>query len=320
MISRRICHNVLFNEFHVFCTRQALLTNMSTGSMKRGKDVSKTSKKILRGSKSAPLCAYCHERGHYRTSCPVLAKKVLKAVTQRSSVQQISRHVDSGKPLLFQLPPKSQRTLKRASGKRGFQKGPQGKSAALKKKKRKSEGKKRHAASDSIRKPKANKKKQPVYRLKEVSLALRKLRTSGWLTQRKHCVCGQCGDKLVDVPVKASFNRGYARAYMRCVGCRRWYDAVAFSCLPVLKLPLPTLLKAMQRYFHGPFAESVQSCAVALGLSGTPGTSCLSRLWNALRAAEVRCMESRQKHRTLSGQGFCGSSNTCFPVIAFQRL
>ena len=158
MISRRICHNVLFNEFHVFCTRQALLTNMSTGSMKRGKDVSKTSKKILRGSKSAPLCAYCHERGHYRTSCPVLAKKVLKAVTQRSSVQQISRHVDSGKPLLFQLPPKSQRTLKRASGKRGFQKGPQGKSAALKKKKRKSEGKKRHAASDSIRKPKANKK------------------------------------------------------------------------------------------------------------------------------------------------------------------
>ena len=163
-------------------------------------------------------------------------------------------------------------------------------------------------------------KKQPVYRLKEVSLALRKLRTSGWLTQRKHCVCGQCGDKLVDVPVKASFNRGYARAYMRCVGCRRWYDAVAFSCLPVLKLPLPTLLKAMQRYFHGPFAESVQSCAVALGLSGTPGTSCLSRLWNALGAAEVRCMESRQKHRTLSGQGFCGSSNTCFPVIAFQRL
>lgn len=271
--------------------------------MKQGQKVGKTSKKVLRGTKSAPLCAYCHGRGHYRSSCPVLAKKVLKAVTQRSSVQQITRHVDAGKPLLFQLPRKSQRTLKKASGKRGFQKGCRGQSASLKKKKRKSEGKKRHAASDSCRKPKAKKQKLPVYRLKDVALALRKLRTSGWLTQRQHCVCGQCGDKLVDVPLKASCNRGNARAYMRCVGCRRWYDAVALSGLPVLKLPLPTLLKAMQRYFHGPFAESVESCAVALGLSGSPATSCLSRLWTALRAAEVRCMESRQKNRFLSGQG-----------------
>lgn len=139
---------------------------------------------------------------------------------------------------------------------------------------------------------------KPRYKLKEIKAALAFLKKNGWV--RKQSLCG-CGDRLVQVPWKLGAARGAGRAYMRCAGCRSWYDCLAFSALPVLKMPLPLLVKVMKRYFHGAYAESVESCATALGLSGSASSSCVSRLFGALRIAENRCMDHRQGSRTLAG-------------------
>ena len=61
------------------------------------------------------------------------------------------------------------------------------------------------------------------------------------------------------------------------------------------------LLRAMERYFHGAVAESVESCAVALGLTGS-NTGVLFKLWRVLRMCECRCMDARQSSRTLAGE------------------
>ena len=151
---------------------------------------------------------------------------------------------------------------------------------------------------EKSRREKPKKRKVLAFKLTEIQSALKELKSSGWLRQEKFC---PCGDKLVQCPLRKSVKRGTGRVYLRCAGCRRWYDVVAFSSLPVLKMPLPLLLAAMKRYFQGPHAEGFARCAEALGMSGTSKTCALARLWNALRTAEQRCMDHTQSNRVLTG-------------------
>ena len=134
---------------------------------------------------------------------------------------------------------------------------------------------------DIKRKLQAVKKQLPKHTVKQVRAALGKLRQSGWVQRPNPC---DCGDRLVQVPWKIGMQRGAGPAYLRCAGCRSWFDCLAFSALPVVRLPLPKVLQVMERYFHGPVPESVQSAAHALGLSGGAGSSCVSHLHAAMRS------------------------------------
>jgi len=58
--------------------------------------------------------------------------------------------------------------------------------------------------------------------------------------------------------------RGKGRAYLRCGGCRRWFDILSFSALPVLRFPLPQLWEAMKRYFGSLIPPSVEEVAAAI--------------------------------------------------------
>lgn len=264
--------------------------------MKKSAASKPKTKTLKRGTKSNHLCAYCKGRGHYRTSCPVLAAGLLKAAAKHSRVEDLEKVVHSGKPLRLNVPHRPQRTLKRARGKRGFV------ISKNKGSKRKTEGtkfrKQRNRDREKKRKPKSVKQQQPSYKLKEIKAALTFLKKTRWVRTQTHC---GCGDRLVQVPWKLGAARGAGRAYLRCAGCRSWYDCLAFSALPVLKMPLPLVVKVMKRYFHGAYAESLESCASALGLSGSASSSCVSRLFGALRIAENRCMDHRQGSRTLAG-------------------
>ena len=253
---------------------------------------------MKRGSKQEPLCGYCSKPGHYRSSCPSLAQELLKAATKHASVDQLQTVLRKGQPLKLNVPPRRDRTLKRARGKR-FRAPPRKNANVRKKKTRKVKAKKRNRDAERMRKPRAKKKELKKYTLKEVNLAWKNLRKTGWL--QKPPSCGQCENRLIQCPLKDCVKRGAGRMYYRCSGCRKWYDALAFSALPILKLPLPLILAAMKRYFHGPSAESVESAATALGLSASAKTSALARLWMALRTAENRCMDARQNSRTLTG-------------------
>ena len=157
---------------------------------------------------------------------------------------------------------------------------------------------KSHKKKEKFQRPKAMKARGKTFRAKDVKDALKALRKTGWIHKAKHC---SCGGNLVACPLTKSLKRGNGRAYLRCSECRSWYDVVAFSPLPTLKMPLPTLYECMQRYFHGPYAESVESCASFLGLSGSK-TFALFKLWRALRTAECRCIAAKQKDRTLAGR------------------
>ena len=254
------------------------------------------SMKPKRGTREKPLCGFCHGLGHYRSSCPVLAQKALSAAAKKAGVEKVQEHVEAGKALTFNLPMKSQRTLKRASGKR-FVKTPK-KPDSSSKTKRKRNAMKNHKQKEKFRRPKAMKARGKTFRPKDVKDALKALRKTGWIHKAKHC---SCGGNLVACPLTKSLKRGNGRAYLRCSECRSWYDVVAFSPLPTLKMPLPTLYECMQRYFHGPYAESVESCASFLGLSGSK-TSALFKQWRALRTAECRCIAAKQKDRTLAGR------------------
>ncbi|CAE7226184.1 unnamed protein product [Symbiodinium sp. CCMP2592] len=83
--------------------------------------------------------------------------------------------------------------------------------------------------------------------------------------------------------------------------CHKWFDSLAFSFLPVLQMPLPTVYKAMQIYFQQGRVLSVDEIGRLLGCSGSPA-SALKKLVKALRAAECRCMDHKQQLRQVTGR------------------
>ena len=246
--------------------------------------------KRKRGTKSEPLCGLCQQAGHNRTSCPTLARQLLAAATKHSSVEELSELLASGKALKLNAGKRPQRTLKRAGGKRG-------KGAPAAKTERGAWRKRQNRRREAARRPKAKKRQQPKPTLKEVAAALRALRGSGWLWRSKRC---PCGDRLVQCPLKASVKRGHGRVYLRCAGCRKWYDVLARSYLPVLKMPLPVVWRAMGMYFAHLQPPTLQDAACSLGLSGN-SAGVLGRLWRALRGAEARCMDAELSARLIAG-------------------
>ena len=136
---------------------------------------------------------------------------------------------------------------------------------------------------------------------KEVGAALQALRKSKWLWKPGRCSCGSCGDRLQKVPFLSGLKRGNGRAYLRCPQCRKWFDVLAFSFLPVVRMPLPTVYKAMQMYFQQNRAPSVDEIGRLVGCSGSTA-SALKKLVKALRAAECRCMDHKQQLRQVAGR------------------
>jgi hypothetical protein len=169
-------------------------------------------KKVRRGTKQAPLCGYCKARGHYRTCCPKLALRVLSAAAKHASVHTLEMHVLTGKALRLNVQQRPQRTAKEASGRRGT-----GRFASGSVKKKRMKGvRKRHKKKDKFRKPKAKKNRTVTFSVKQVKQAVKNLRASGWLKDKKRCTCG---DTLVRAPWEVGLASGKGRAYLRCGGC-----------------------------------------------------------------------------------------------------
>ncbi|CAE7574830.1 unnamed protein product [Symbiodinium microadriaticum] len=112
-----------------------------------------------------------------------------------------------------------------------------------------------------------------------------------------------CGLQAVELDPRDGderLKRGNGRAYWRCPQCRKWFDALAFSFLPVVRMPLPTVYKAMQMYFQQNRAPSVDEIGRLVGCSGSTA-SALKKLVKALRAAECCCMDHKQQLRQVAG-------------------
>ena len=179
------------------------------------------------GAKAAPCCAFCGKAGHYRSSCPSLAQKVLAAAAQHSGVDRLVEHVSSGKPLCVNVAKKPNRTLKRASGKR-FVKAKKGAFSASKGKRCKPASS-AHRKKGRRRKPKAKKSKAAPVLAKDVKNAWQTLTRAQWLRKPRNC---GCGGTLVLAPWKVGMRRGRGRAFLRCTDCRKWFDVVTFQRSP----------------------------------------------------------------------------------------
>ena len=71
------------------------------------------------GTKSEPVCRLCGSRGHYTSTCPRLAQKLLQAVRKTAGSKDISDFVATNAVVRVQgLKGKPQRTSKKASGKK----------------------------------------------------------------------------------------------------------------------------------------------------------------------------------------------------------
>jgi hypothetical protein len=106
---------------------------------------------------------------------------VLAAARKHASVQALEKHVATGQALRLNLPKRQQRTSKKAAGRRGKRSWT---CTAGKKKKRKKGSKKVHKNVDHFRKPKAKKNPWLEFTVKQVRMAVQKLRASGWLVEK----------------------------------------------------------------------------------------------------------------------------------------
>jgi hypothetical protein len=106
---------------------------------------------------------------------------VLAAARKHASVEALEKHVATGQALRLNLPKRQQRTSKKAAGRRGKRSWT---STAGKKKKRKQGSKKVHKKRDHFRRPKAKKNPSLEFTVKQVRMAVQKLRASGWLVEK----------------------------------------------------------------------------------------------------------------------------------------
>ncbi|CAE7197797.1 unnamed protein product [Symbiodinium sp. CCMP2592] len=243
----------------------------------------KRKRSVDHSSSSSHKCGHCGKTGHHRTSCPTLAAALLRAAVQYTNPRKLEDHLAQEKPLRLNVDKKQQKSLKRSSGRRFSAQWP-----------RKDDS--RSKVSSKLRKVQAR-LRELRRKPRDVRAALQALRKAKWLWKPGRC---SCGEHLQQVPFKASLKRGNGRAYLRCPQCHKWFDSLAFSFLPVLRMPLPTVYKAMQIYFQQGRVLSVDEIGRLLGCSGSPA-SALKKLVKALRAAECRCMDHKQQLRQVTG-------------------
>ena len=170
---------------------------------------------MVRGTKTHPRCQHCGKDGHYATTCPTLAQKVLKSLASHS-LKSLQEHVAAGKQLrLASEETKKKRTLKRASGRRTWN---QTSKVGPSKKKRQESSKTKHAASDSMRRTRPMKaiQNQPHFNAKKTYAAYNTLVSSGWIQKVKTC---SCGEQFTRVPWATGQQRGRGRLWLRCYAC-----------------------------------------------------------------------------------------------------
>ena len=119
---------------------------------------------------------------------------------------------------------------------------------------------------------------------KEIAAAYNRLLSTRWAWKRTTC---PCGGNLVKVKKKTAAQRGSGRAFQRCSRCKKWYDVLATSQLPVVKAPLPVVVSILE-YYLGLRCDGV-----------------VRKLVRVLRSAEVRCAQQRQIGRELAGHCKC---------------
>ena len=118
-------------------------------------------------------------------------------------------------------------------------------------------GKKRQARAPQQEKRRRQKKRAPramktqaaatrQYTAKEIAAAYNRLLSTRWAWKRTTC---PCGGNLVKVKKKTAAQRGSSRAFQRCSRCKKWYDVLATSHLPVVKAPLPVVVSILEYYF-----------------------------------------------------------------------
>ena len=175
----------------------------------------------MRGTKKRPLCTLCHGSGHYASTCPDLAAKALKALTKSVSSKDLAEHLSEQKPLkLKNMAGRPKRTLKRASGKRGFS------SLKAQWKVKSEKGTRKWASAkknkdESARKPRPRKdsaQKHSVARCaKPARAAHRALLKAGWCWRPRHC--DVCGTEYQRVRWATCCRRAEGHLFVRCYTC-----------------------------------------------------------------------------------------------------
>ena len=231
----------------------------------------KTSNGQQRGSKSEPQCTICNKKGHYSSSCPRLAQKLLQAVRQHANTAQISKYLAGHKDAkVLGMTGKPQKTLKRRSrAKPWFKKSEQ---ASKSRKVRNTTNKKKNAKRDRARKPKPKKDlKKVCIDKKATESAYKKLKRDQWLWQPHKCT--SCFGHLYLLPWGTCRARGRGRLFYRCDECRKHFDVLTFSHLLSLRLPLVIVSRAIDMHFEKSPPPSASDVGRALGCSATPGGS-----------------------------------------------
>ena len=171
-------------------------------------------------------------------------------------------------------------------------------------------GKKRQARAPQQEKRRRQKKRAPramktqaaatrQYTAKEIAAAYNRLLSTRWAWKRTTC---PCGGNLVKVKKKTAAQRGSGRAFQRCSRCKKWYDVLATSHLPVVKAPLPVVVSILEYYFASIGCPTPNQIGTHLGLSCD---GVVRKLVRVLRSAEVRCAQQRQIGRELAGHCKC---------------
>ena len=170
---------------------------------------------VARGTKKKPLCAHCAGKGHYTSTCPVLAAAALKALAKTTDLKKLETQLRNGQPVRLQKLGKKRRTLKKASGKRGFS---EAFKVSSKKDQRSAKPKIRHKKKEKDRKPRAKKQDSSHDGVKSRASqqAYKKLLASQWVWKPGKCPCG--GD-FAYVPWKTCQLRGHGRLFVRCTDC-----------------------------------------------------------------------------------------------------
>ena len=198
-----------------------------------------------KGSKSEPCCASCGSTGHYSSSCPTLAAKLLSAVTRTHGTRQVKEFLKSQKPAkLLGCEHKKKKTLKRASGKRFFQRNAVSSSDAKKAQPDKKR-KRIRAGKEARRTPRAQKNVEKQSRIseREVNRAYRYLKDNKFCWKPGLCECGGQWEQLSH---RHNQCRGRGRKFFRCLDCQTYRDVLVFSHLPPLRMTLPAVAAALK--------------------------------------------------------------------------
>ena len=272
----------------------------------------KKSTSSKRGTKTNPLCTYCHDNGHYASSCPELGKKLLSLLQKKHSSESLQTFLaEAHNAEIVGCQKKGLRTLKRAKGNRHFRARAASESGTLKKAQKGKKAKEKNRCRDAIRRPRSHrdKAKQPAVTRDSTQKAYALLKKLGWCWKPSSCACG---GKFELISFAHSQKRGHGRRFVRCSDCETYKDVLAWSHLPKLRLALPSLVEAMKIWFASSVPPSSDHVGRQIGVCGQNKSS-LKTLFDALATHEASLALDLQSRTNLSGHvRFCFGESTLF--------